>query len=112
MEAGATRAEAGAAGETGAAFEGGAVGAVKTCESGLSRAAMSLTVQRRTGSRFKQCRAISRYRAGRVSGTSGSGWRVEGEWDSGKAGKRCVSASTRVMPRDQTSPAGELARWR
>lgn len=72
-------------------------------EPGFRRAAISTTVQRRWGSRCKQRRTISRKRAGKVSGTTGSCGTVLVE-----AGRCCVRASMSVMPSDQMSPAGEM----
>src|SRR5579883_3197503 len=71
-------------------------------EDGSRRAAISCGVQRRCGSRRRHWRAISRKSGGVPSGSRASPSRkaARGEtfW---------LSASTRVMPRDQTSAAAE-----
>ena len=82
---------------------GAAAEAEVATEPGFRRAAISTTVQRRWGSRCTQWRTISRKRAGKVSGTTGSCVA-----EPVKAGRCCVRASTSVIPSDQMSPAGEM----
>ena len=69
-------------------------------EPDCSRVAMSATVQRRCGSRRRQQCAIPMNGAGTVSGN--------GSVMPSTAGRRCVSASINVMPRDQASDAGKM----
>src|SRR6267143_272180 len=69
---------------------------------GLRRAAISAVVQRRLGSQSSAWRAISRNGWESSSGTTGSDFA-----SGGKTGTRCMRASTRVTPSDQTSLAGE-----
>src|SRR5262249_15613981 len=67
----------------------------------LSRAAICAAAQRSVGSRRSACRAMSRKGCRSELGTMGSALTSKG-----RAGAACVSASTRVTPRDQTSEEG------
>jgi len=67
----------------------------------LSRAAICGAAQRSLGSRRSACRAMSRKGCGSELGTMGSAVTSKGS-----AGAACVSAWTRVTPRDQTSEEG------